>query len=63
MGYIVDIVFFDFAKAFDVFLHHLLLGKLRLLGIFRLLTYWIVVFFIGHVMRFQFSVFVVFSWM
>ena len=33
MCFIVDVVLFDFAKAFDVVSHYLLLDKLRLLGI------------------------------
>ena len=33
VSFIADEVLFDFAKAFDVVSHHLLLDKLRLLGI------------------------------
>ena len=33
VGFIFDVVLFEFAKAFDVVSHHLLLDKLRLLGI------------------------------
>ena len=32
VGYIVDLVWFDFVKVFDVLSHHLLLYKLRFLG-------------------------------
>ena len=33
VGYIVDVVLFDFTKPYDVVLHNLLLHKLRLIGI------------------------------
>ena len=33
VDFIVDVVLFDFAKAFDVVSHHLLLDKLRWFGI------------------------------
>ena len=51
MGFIIDTVLFDFAKAFDVVSQHLLLDELRLLGIYSPLTDWIADFRIGRVMR------------
>ena len=51
MGIIADVVLFGFAKAFDVVSHHLLLDKLRLLGICNPLIDWIADFLIGRVMR------------
>ena len=49
--FIVEIVLFDFAKAFDVISYHLLLGKSRLFGIWNPLIDWIEDFLIGRVMR------------
>ena len=50
MGYIVDLGLLDFAKAFDVVSLHLLLDKLRLLGICSSLIDLIADFLIGRVM-------------
>ena len=51
LGFIVDIVLFEFAKTFNVVSHHLLLDKLNLLGICSPLIDSIADFIIGHVMR------------
>ena len=49
---IVDVVLFDFATAFDVPSHHLLVDKFKLLDICSsLIINWIVDFLIGRVMR------------
>ena len=64
VGFIVDIVLFDFAMALDVVSHHLLLDNLRLLDIYSPLIDWIADFPIGRVMRvIQYRVFVVVSLM
>ena len=49
-GYIVDLVLFDFSKAFDVN-HALLIDKLRILGIHGPLLSWITEFLLGRTMQ------------
>ena len=51
MGFIVDVVLFDFANALDVVSHHFLKYKLRLLGIYSPLIDWIANFLVCRVMR------------
>ena len=46
-GYAVDLILFDFSKAFDVASHTILLTKLDHLGIHRNLIAWIENFLIG----------------
>ena len=55
VGFIVDVVLFDFSRAFDVVSHHLLLDKLKLFGICSPLIDRIVDFLIGRVMRVSIS--------
>jgi hypothetical protein len=50
-GSIVDVVFLDFLKAFDVVSHSVLLSKLRLLGFCDQLLAWICSFLVGRQMR------------
>ena len=50
-GYTVDVVLFDFAKAFDVVNHQLLLEKLSLLGVGGSLLGWLRQFLVGRVMQ------------
>ena len=50
-GYTVDVVLFDFAKAFDVVDHRLLLEKLSLVGVGGCLLGWIGQFLVGRMMR------------
>ena len=50
-GYIVDVVLFDFSKAFDVVPHSILLAKLGSLGICGSLLSWIRDFMVGRAMR------------
>ena len=45
---VVDLVMFDFAKAFDLVSHPILLQKLRLIGIQSPLIYWIEDFLVGR---------------
>ena len=52
---IVDVVMFDFAEAFDVVSHHLLLDKFGSLGVCSPLLDWTADFRIGHVMRISVS--------
>ena len=40
-GYVVDVVLFDFSKAFDVVSHRVLMNKLNLLGVSGRLLEWI----------------------
>ena len=47
-GCVTDHVMFDFAKAFDVVSHSILLRKLHLIGIAEPLIYWIEDFLIGR---------------
>ena len=47
-GCVTDLVMFDFAKAFDVVSHSILLRKLHLIGIAEPLIYWIEDFLIGR---------------
>ena len=54
MGFIIDVVLFDFAKAVDVASYPLLLYQLRLLGSCNSLIDWIANFLIGCVMRFSY---------
>ena len=49
-GYSVDIVLFDFSKAFDVVSHSILIDKLRLIGVGGPLLGWIHDFLIGRTM-------------
>ena len=49
-GFLVDLVLFDFTKAFDVVPHSLLLKKLELLGICGTLLSWLEDFLVGRVM-------------
>ena len=51
IGFTVDVVLFDFSKAFDVVSHELLLEKLRLLGIGGRLLSWIGDFLTARTMR------------
>ena len=47
-GYAIDLILFDFSKAFDVVSHTILLTKLDHLGIHRNLIAWIENFLIGR---------------
>ena len=47
---VVDLVMFDFAKAFDLVSHPVLLQKPRLIGIQSPLIYWIEDFLVGRSM-------------
>ena len=49
-GLVVDIIFLDFSKAFDVVSHFVILEKLQKLGIGGNLLIWICEFFIGRTM-------------
>ena len=49
-GCVVDLIMFDFAKAFDLVSHPILLEKLRLIGITSPLIYWIEDFLVGRSM-------------
>ena len=49
-GSIIDLIMFDFAKAFDVVSHPVLLAKLSLIGIDTHLIYWIEDFLVGRTM-------------
>ena len=49
-GCVVDLVLFDFAKAFDTVSHPILITKLQLLGIPNPLLYWIEDFLVGRSM-------------
>ena len=49
-GQVVDIIFFDFAKAFDRVSHSILIGKLRDIGIGRPLLDWIEYFLTSRTM-------------
>ena len=49
-GNVVDLILFDFAKAFDVVSHPILLAKLTSLGIERNLICWIQDFLVGRTM-------------
>ena len=51
VGFIVDVVLFDFDKAFNVVSHNLLLHRLRLLVICIPLIEWIANFLSGRFMR------------
>ena len=53
VGFMVDVVLFDFAKPFNVVSHHLLLDKVRLLDICSPLIDWIADFLIGCVLKFS----------
>ena len=50
-GLVVDMILFDFKKAFDLVPHSVLLDKLQLLGFRRPLLSWIGDFLIGRMMR------------
>ena len=49
--YVVDLILFDFAKAFDVVSHSMLINKLECLGVGGLLLSWITNFLTGRVMN------------
>ena len=49
-GHLVDLILFDFAKAFDVVSHSVLLDKLRCIGVGGRLLCWIEHFLIGRTM-------------
>ena len=49
-GCVIDLILFDFAKAFDTVSHPVLLQKLKLLGIQSPLLYWIEDFLVGRSM-------------
>ena len=49
-GSAVDLILFDFAKAFDVVSHPIILTKLSRLGIDRHLISWIEDFLVGRTM-------------
>ena len=49
-GSIVDVVFMDFSKAFDLVSHTLIVAKLRLLGFDDVLVNWIESFLVGRTM-------------
>ena len=50
-GYIVDMIYLDFAKAFDTISHRILLDKLRCLGFDNTLLNWIQAFLTGRTMQ------------
>ena len=50
-GSVVDVVFLDFSKAFDVVCHTVLLQKLRSIGLPDLLLTWVHCFLVGRTMR------------
>ena len=47
-GSIVDIIFLDFSKAFDVVNHSVILTKLQMLGIGGKIPLWVGDFLVGH---------------
>ena len=49
-GFVVDVIFMDFSKAFDRVSHTLLINKLRLLGFDHDLANWIESFLVGRTM-------------
>ena len=49
-GFIVDVIFLDFSKAFDLVSHTLIVTKLRLLGFDDALVNWIRSFLVGRTM-------------
>lgn len=49
-GFVVDVVLFDFSKAFDVVSHAVLIEKLKLLGVGNPLLDWLSDFLIGRMM-------------
>jgi len=51
LGYVVDVILFDFLKAFDVVPHSVLIAKLRLIGVGGALLQWISDFLRGRQMR------------
>ena len=50
-GHPVDLIMFDFSKAFDVVCHAILLEKLRLVGIHGVLLAWLHDFLVGRQMQ------------
>ena len=54
-GYVVDLVFFDFSKAFDKVSHSVLLTKLLKIGISQQLLMWIRCFLTSRVMQVRVS--------
>ena len=50
-GHVVDIIFFDFSKAFDVVNHEIMLVKLRSLGLQGCLLDWLSSFLQGRLMQ------------
>ena len=51
LGHPVDLVLFDFSKAFDVVRHTILLEKLRLVGVQGRLITWLTDFLVGRTMQ------------
>ena len=49
-GFIIDVIFMDFSKAFDRVSHTILISKLRLLGFDDTLVNWIESFLVGRTM-------------
>ena len=49
-GFVVDVIFMDFSKAFDRVSHSLLINKLRLQGFDHDLANWIESFLVGRTM-------------
>ena len=50
-GYIIDMIYLDFAKAFDTISHRILLDKLRCLRFENILLNWIQAFLTGRTMQ------------
>ena len=50
-GQVVDVVLFDYSKAFDVVCHELIIAKLRCLGIQGNVLHWIQSFLSGRLMK------------
>ena len=50
-GQMVDLIFFDFSKAFDTVCHNILIQKLRAIGVSQQLTNWIQQFLVARSMQ------------
>ena len=50
-GHLVDLVLFDFSKAFDIVCHNVLIEKLRLIGIQGQVLHWLHNFLTGRIMQ------------